>query len=290
MGSKLKPIVVIVGSTASGKSKLAMEIAKRFNGEIISADSWTVYRGFDIGTAKASYNDRKLVKHHLLDITTPEEGFSAAVFKKLADKAIKDIHLRNKLPIIVGGSGLYIDSVIFNYSFLPSHNKSQRVALNAKTTEELLDIAAYQGLDTTDIDTANKRRVIRLIENNGEKPSKGTLRKNTLIIGLHIDKEILIKRVTKRLDTMIDDGLEKEVKTLQNIHGWAIEPMKGIGYREWQAYFDKTQTLQQTKDSIILATKKLIKKQDTWFKRNKSIQWVNNQSQAVALVTTFLDK
>src|SRR5665213_1747042 len=112
MESKLKPLIVIVGATASGKSKLAMEIAERFDGEIITSDSWTVYKGFNIGTAKPTPEDQKLIRHHLLDVTTPDEGFSAAVFKRLANEAINDIQNRGKLPIMVGGTGLYIDSVI----------------------------------------------------------------------------------------------------------------------------------------------------------------------------------
>jgi tRNA dimethylallyltransferase len=290
MDSTLKPIVVIVGVTASGKSKLAMEIAKYFNGEIITADSWTVYRGFDIGTAKASNDDQKLIKHHLLDVTTPDKGFSAAVFKRLANLAINDIQGRGKLPIIVGGTGLYIDSLIFDYSFLPPHDKYSRLALNALSIEELLKITVNQGFDTTIIDTNNKRRIIRLIENNGKQPSKGTLRPNTLIVGLLIDKEVLAGRITDRVNSMINAGLDREVRTLQNTYGWDSEPMKGIGYKEWQAYFNETQTLQQTEDAIIASTNKLVKKQETWFKRNKSIHWVNNQRQVVALVTTFLGK
>ncbi len=290
MESKLKPLIVIVGVTASGKSKLAMEIARRFNGEIITADSWTVYKGFDIGTAKPSPEEQKLIKHHLLDVTTPDEGFSAAVFKRLASTAINDIQKRGKLPIMVGGTGLYIDSVIFDYSFLPPHDKYNRLSLNAMTIDELLQITTSKKFDTSGIDTGNKRRIIRLIENNGEIPSRAKLRKNTLIIGLQINKDVLSDRITKRLNNMISKGLEEEVKSLGENYGWDSEPMKGIGYREWQPYFNKTQTLQQTKDAILASSKKLVKKQETWFKRNKSIHWVNNQRQAVALVTTFLDK
>jgi tRNA dimethylallyltransferase len=290
MDSNLKPLVVIVGATASGKSKLAMEIAIRFNGEIITADSWTVYQGFDIGTAKASNDDQKLIKHHLLDVTTPNQGFSAAVFKRLANLAIKDIQHRGKLPIIVGGTGLYIDSLVFDYSFLPPHDKYNRSSLDGLSIEGLLKITSSQGFDTSIIDTRNKRRIIRLIENNGEQPTKGNLRPNTLILGILIDKEILFKRITRRVNSMINLGLENEVKILETRYGWNCEPMKGIGYKEWQAYFNKTQTLDQTKETIIAATKKLVKKQETWFKRNKSIHWLNNQRQAVELVTTFLDK
>jgi len=290
MESKLKPLIVIVGATASGKSKLAMEIAERFDGEIITSDSWTVYKGFNIGTAKPTPEDQKLIRHHLLDVTTPDEGFSAAVFKRLANEAINDIQNRGKLPIMVGGTGLYIDSVIFDYSFLPPHDKHTRLSLNAMTIEELLKITVDQGFDTNGIDTSNKRRIIRLIENNGQAPFRGELRENTIIVGLRIDKDVLTELIAKRIDYMIKAGLEKEVKILQKKYGWESEPLKGIGYKEWQLYFNKTQTLQETKDAILASTKKLVKKQETWFKRNKSIHWVNNQRKAVELVTTFLGK
>jgi tRNA dimethylallyltransferase len=290
MEPKLKPLVVIVGPTASGKSKLAMGVATRFNGEIITADSWTVYRNFNIGTAKPSVEDQKLIPHHLVDVTTPSEGFSAAVFKTLANQAINDIQGRGELPIVVGGTGLYIDSLIFDYSFLPPHDQYNRLSLNALSIEELLKITSEQGFDTSNIDTKNKRRIIRLIENNGKQPTKNKLRSNTLIIGILIDKEALMDRITKRVDSMINHGLEQEVNDLQNTYGWDSEPMKGIGYKEWKEYFNNTQTLEQTREIIIASTKKLVKKQETWFKRNKSIHWVNNQREAVELVTTFLGK
>ena len=291
MESKLKtPLVVIVGPTASGKSKLAMEIATLFDGEIITSDSWTVYKDFNIGTAKPSIDDQKLIRHHLLDVTTPREGFSAAVFKTLANKAINDIRTRNKLPIIVGGTGLYIDSLILDYSFLPQHDKYNRLSLNALSIEELLKITLEQGFDISNIDTNNKRRIIRLIENDGKQPTKNKLRPNTLIIGIEVDKEDLAGRIAKRVDIMIRDGLEQEVNSLQKIYGWNCEPMKGIGYKEWKEYFNNNQSIEQTKEIIIASTKKLVKKQDTWFKRNKSIHWVNNQRKAVELVTTFLGK
>ena len=227
MESKLKlPLIVIVGPTASGKSKLAMEIATRFNGEIITADSWTVYKDFNIGTAKPSNDDQRLIRHHLLDVTTPRVGFSAAVFKILANKAINDIQSRNKLPIIVGGTGLYIDSLIFDYSFLPQHDKYNRLSLNAMSIEELLKITLKQGYDTTTIDTNNKRRIIRLIENDGKQPTKNKLRPNTLIIGILVDKEVLTEKISKRVNIMIHGGLEREVNSLQKIYGWDCEPMK----------------------------------------------------------------
>ena len=131
-------LLVIVGETASGKSALAMQMAKQYNGEIIAADAWTVYRGFDIGTAKPSAAEQAAVPHHMLDVADPATGFSAAVFKRLAEPIITDIHARGKLPILVGGSGLYIDSILYDYSFLEQPPARLRAELNDATIPELL--------------------------------------------------------------------------------------------------------------------------------------------------------
>lgn len=290
METKLDKLVVIVGATASGKTSLALDIAKEFNGEIVAADSWTVYKEFDIGTAKPSALDQLAIKHHLIDITTADKGFSAAIYKKLAKEAIDDIGSRGKLPILVGGSGLYIDSVIYDYGFLNKHDDKLRLELNDMTTDELLEITKSRGYDTENLDISNKRRIIRLIENNGERPTKKDLRTNTLIIGLNVDKDSLNTQINQRIEQMVNDGLEAEVNQLKKRYGWDIEPMKGIGYREWQDYFKGSKSKAETINNIQLATRHLVKKQQTWFKRNKSIHWVVNKMEAVDLVTTFLGK
>ncbi len=281
---------MIVGETASGKSALAIELAKKFNGEIISADSWTVYKGFDIGTAKPTAEERRRVPHHLLDIADPAEGFNAALYKKLVLKAVEDIDRRGKLPIMAGGTSLYIDSVIFDYSFLPPGKPGERQRLHSLTLPELLKIANESGLDTRSIDNRNKRRVIRLIENQGLLPSRKNIRPNTLVIGLEVSREELKKGIEKRVAKMIHRGLEPEVDSLAKKYGWQIEPMKGIGYREFREYLEGSQTLEETKARIIKSTLDLAKRQRTWFKRNKSIHWVSKQSEAVELTTTFLNK
>jgi len=285
-----QPLIVIVGETAAGKSAMAMRLADQFNGEIICADSWTVYKGFDIGTAKPSLAEQKQIPHHLLDVADPKIGFSAAIFKRLATVVIDDIHERGKLPILVGGTGLYIDSVLYNYSFMPTGPIERRQELDKLSLDEVKAMAAALSLDTTGIDTGNKRRLIRLIENNGKKPERQKLRSNTLVLGLGVPKEDLEARIEIRVDSMISGGLENEVKQLKAEYGWDIEPMKGIGYREFGVYFAGEQTMEQTREQIIRSTLLLAKKQRTWFKRNKSIQWVNDLSQAVDLATTFLNK
>lgn len=282
-------LLVIVGETGSGKSALAMQLAEQFNGEIICADSWTVYKGFNIGTAKPTANDRRRIKHHLLDIADPEQGFSAPEFKERAIQAIDESSARSKLPIMSGGTGLYVDSVIFDYGFLPAGEAGMRTTLSGLPLEALIEQLQELGLDTAGIDLRNKRRVIRLIETNGQRPERHDLRKNTLIIGLKVPRDELAQRIGTRVDTMLAAGLETEVRQLVVRYGWEVEPMKGIGYQEFREYFAGTQPLEETRARIIKSTLDLAKRQRTWFKRNKDIQWVEEQIEAVGLVTTFLN-
>jgi tRNA dimethylallyltransferase len=284
-----KPLVVIVGETASGKSALALKLAGQFNGELICADSWTVYKGFDIGTAKPSKEEQAIVPHHLLDIADPSVGFSAVEFKKRAVAAIDEICARGKLPILVGGTGLYIDSILYDYEFLPAGSGKQREELNGLDLGALQAMAETRGLNTDGIDMRNKRRIIRLLEADGQRPKRSDLRKDTLVLGLSVPKEELQERVIKRVDAMFQNGLEKEVKNLAERYGWDVEPMKGIGYREFESHFSGNQNIEKTCERIIQGTMRLAKKQRTWFKRNNSIQWLNDPSESVAIVTTFLN-
>ncbi len=324
----MPPLIAIVGETASGKSALAMELAQKFNGEIICADSWTVYKGFDIGTAKPSAEERALVPHHLLDVADPLQGFSAVLFQRLAKQAITDITSRMRLPILVGGTGLYVDSVLFDYSFLPANDSDLRAELNLKSLDELLNIAHAHNLDTSKIDVRNKRRLIRLIENDGAMPSRQKLRQDTLVLGMAVSRDELKTRVAKRVDRMLEMGLEREVRELAVRYGWGVEPMKGIGYREWRDYFTRGDgagqtfggsddknvveqlgdarptsgytavldpgapalTLAAVRERILKSTMDLAKRQRTWFKRNQSIQWAPDRSYAVDIATTFLNK
>jgi tRNA dimethylallyltransferase len=289
-GSPTSPLVVLVGETASGKTALALELAEHFNGEIICADSWTVYKGFDIGTAKPSFEDRQRVLHHLLDIADPLQGFSAAEYKRLAEGSILDVGTRGKLPIMVGGTGLYIDGVLYDYGFLPSAGPELRDELNQLSITELLERISDAEISTEGIDVRNKRRLIRLLEVDGERPVKSELRPKTLILGLRVPREELRDRITHRVDAMLAAGLEREVRTLMDEYGWGAEPMKGIGYREFHDYFCGSQSLAQTRERIISSTLGLAKRQRTWFKRNHSIQWIDDPSKAPAIVRDFLNK
>lgn len=240
MAARQSPLVVIVGETASGKSALAMQLAEKFDGEIICADSRTIYKGMDIGTAKPSTGDQLRAKHHLLDVVTPDQNFTAAQFKAMANKIIIEISEAGKLPIMVGGTGLYVDGLLYDFGF-----------------------------------------------NN--KPDKKSLRSNTLILGMLVDRHLLKSRIHDRVEVMISKGLENEVRRLVQKYGWHVKAMTGIGYREFRPYLAGLQSLDETIKNIERNTILYAKRQRTWFKRNDSIHWLDDPRQAVDLVTTFLN-
>jgi tRNA dimethylallyltransferase len=266
-------LIAVVGETASGKSQLAMRIAKDFDGEIIAADSWTVYKGFNIGTSKPSEREQADVRHHLLDAVEAPDGFNAPKFKALAETAIKDINNRGQLAVMAGGTGLSVDSVLYDFGFLDNASAPERQRLDAMGLADLLKKARASGIDLTDIDVRNKRRVIRAIESDGQKPTRGGLRSDAVVIGLRLGNDDLRRSVEQRVDKMLAAGLEREVKALSKKFGWDIEPMKGIGYKEWREYFQGAQDLDQTRQRVISGTMNLAKRQRTWFKRNPDIQW-----------------
>ena len=293
MEYQVSPLVAIVGQTASGKSKLAVKLAEHFQGEIICADSMTVYRGFNLGAAKPTQTERLKIQHHLLDVVDPDSGFNTKEFQRRANIAIQDINRRGKLPLLVGGSGLYIDSVLFEYKFLTPPSLELRHRLNQMDLPELLQKANDLKLDTNLIDIRNKRRVVRLIETNGLQSIKKPIRPGTVVIGLQIPQEDLEIRVKQRVEEMIANGLENEVRNLARIYGWQIEQMKAVGYREWRDYFEGNATYTELVHMILKDTLALAKKQNTWFKRNKSIHWFSNRykfGEIVELVTTVLNK
>ena len=288
----IAPIIALVGSTATGKSDLAIDLAKRHDGEIISADSWLVRKYVNIGTAKPSPSMLKQVPHHLINIIEPDEDFSAAKYKKLALKAISEIHKRGKVPFLVGGTGLYIDSVLYDFSFVGESDPATRQKLNAMSLEELHERARIDGLDLSLIDGRNKRRVIRHIESEGRFATRKELRPDTLVIGIACQAELLERRINERVKFMLNNGLENEVKVLSTQYGWDCEALKGIGYSEWQLYFNGKQTIEETEKRIIKDTINLSKRQQTWFKRNISIHWNDtpvNYAIIDDLITTFLN-
>ncbi len=283
-----QPLVVIVGETASGKSALAMELAEKFDGEIICADSRTVYKGMDIGTAKPTEGDRSKIKHHLVDVVTPDQRFTVAQFKSLANKAIKEIHGRGKLPIMVGGTGLYIDSVIFDYDFRPVADPERREQLQAMSVDELQEQLEAEGIALPE-NARNPRHLIRSLETGGVPATKQAILPWTLVIGLKRDRDELERRITERADEMIKDGIVEELKGLIAKYPSDSEAFNCTAYKAFKKYISGEISLEEARELFIKNDLHLAKRQRTWFKRNYSIQWVKEQRHAVELTTTFLN-
>ncbi|HEX9153460.1 MAG TPA: tRNA (adenosine(37)-N6)-dimethylallyltransferase MiaA [Candidatus Saccharimonadales bacterium] len=284
------PLVVIVGETASGKSSLAMEIAGLFDGEIIAADSRTVYRGMDIGTAKPSAEDRARTPHHLIDVVSPDELMTVAGYKPLAGAAIDEVLSRGKLPILVGGTGLYVDSVIYDFSLDGGRpDEELRNRLQQMTVEELQAEILREGLQLPN-NPMNPRHLIRQLERGGLPVSREKLRQNTLVLGVQVDPGALKERIIFRVDEMLRLGLENEARVLFNKYGPECQPLQTIGYQEFREYFAGRATIDDVREAMITHTLQYAKRQRTWFRRNSDIQYICKKEQAVDLVTTFLNK
>jgi len=282
-------LIVVVGPTASGKSALAMRIAAMYNGEVIAADSRTIYRGMDIGTAKPSAEDQRRVRHHMLDIRNPDESFSAAEFQKLANAAIADIQSRGKLPILVGGTGLYIDAVIFDYRFGPPADAKKRAELNALSVEELQKLCRENNIDIP-INSTNKRHLVRAIELGGLLKRKMVLRDRIFVVGISTEKDILKQRIEKRAREMVAQGVVEEVKRIGKRYRWRGEALKGNIYRIFKEVVEEKVTLDAAIDMFVAYDLALAKRQMTWFKRNSHIVWSSDPQVLLDRVGTFLSQ
>ena len=290
--NELKPLVILVGPTAVGKTAASIGLAKALNGEIISGDSMQIFRGLDIGTAKITKEEMQGVPHHLIDIKEPWETFSVAEFKRLADEAIADIHARGKLPIIVGGTGFYINSVLYEYHFGEADTDEAYRAELEQYAEAHGNEALWNILQEKDPDSAAKlhsndtKRVIRALEvlhvtgiPASERQStvdKQTMRYNAVYIALNMPREVLYDRINRRVDIMIQDGLEAEVRTaLANGTEQDALSMTSIGYRQMIQYFNEEISFDRAVELIKRDTRHFAKRQLTWFRHDPNIQWVD---------------
>lgn len=268
------PLVVIVGPTASGKSATAMRIAREFNGEIICADSRTVYKNMDIGTAKPNAQDQAEVSHWGIDLVEPGESFTAADFKFYAQQKIAEIRSRGHLPMLVGGTGLYVDGVIFDYEFAPAQPVLRKM-LEELSLEELHEYCKNNNV-TLPENEQNKRYVIREIERqnaSGKRLNEPT--PNTLVVGIATNRDILRARIEARSEQLFETGMVEEAKMLGEKYGWDSEAMTGNIYPLVKQFLDGDLSETELKEKFITADWRLAKRQLTWLKRNQFIHWAS---------------
>ena len=281
------PLVVIVGPTASGKSSLAMQIAKQYNGEIICADSRTIYKGMDIGTAKPTKQDQADVPHWGLDLVEPGERFTAADFKQYAQQAIETMRSKGKLPILVGGTGLYIDGVIFDYQFVETDHELRK-KLEGLSLEALKEYCANNNVSLPENEN-NRRYVIRAIE---QKSVSGTRLSapidNSIIVGVTTERNVLRQRIEARAEQLFETGMVEEAKILGEKYGWNSEAMTGNIYKLVKQFVDGDFDEDELKHRNATADWQLAKRQLTWLKRNPFIHWVA-LDEAVLYVASRLD-
>ncbi|MDO4871010.1 MAG: tRNA (adenosine(37)-N6)-dimethylallyltransferase MiaA [Candidatus Saccharibacteria bacterium] len=270
------PLIVILGSTGTGKTAISLELASKIGGEIICADSRTVYRHMNIGTAKPSDKDRAKIKHWCLDLVNPNERFTVADFKIQAQIAINDIRSRGKYPILVGGSGLYIDSVIFNFDLLPKANQKLRQELNILTTGELQQHCIKNNIILPNNYT-NRRHLIRKIETNGAVVKNTDILSNTIVMGIDVEKTTLRKRVANRVEQMLKDGLLQETEYLYKNYNTKLESMTANVYSLANRYRTGEINKKQFIELATIRDMQLVKKQRTWFRRNQHIIWLRRE-------------
>lgn len=281
-------LIVIVGPTASGKSDAAMQLAIQFNGEIICADSRTVYRELDVGTAKPSAQDQLAVPHHLVDIKAPSERFSAAEFQQLANKAIANIQERGKMPILVGGTGLFIDSILFSYQFGSAPHPQLRAELEKKTIEELQNYCILHSIELPK-NVLNKRHLVRVIEQKGVNKQRSlSIRPDTFVVGISPEKDILKQRIARRSETIVTQATINEATKVAQKYGWEAPGLSGNIYPIIRRFVNGEIGLHEAKELFIIADWQLARRQMTWFKRNPFIQWASSTDEAVQLIAKHL--
>ncbi len=272
-----RPVIFIVGVTASGKTACALEVAKRLNGEIICADSQTLRKDLNIGTAKPAKEEQSSAKHHMLDLIEPYDRFSVAEFKKQAEVAIQEIQSRGKIPIVVGGTGLYIDSLFYDYDL--TINKIDRDEYDNLSVNELQQIIVDRGYELP-ANKNNPRHLIGVIARAGETSIDIIPAKDSLIYGIRRPDTEIKDRINKRVEIMFDNGLIDEVKSVSKKYGKPPAKLDAICYPIIQRYLDGNINLDEAKQLFKTADWQYARRQKAWFKRNQFIQWFEDEKQA----------
>ena len=297
-------VIVICGPTASGKTSLSISLAKKINGEIVSCDSMQIYKEMDIGSAKPTVEEMQEIKHYLVDFVSPEKRYSVSEYKEDASKAIEEIINKGKTPIIVGGTGLYLNSLIYNIQY-----NEMEVDLNYR--RELEKEAEEYGLEVLynrakEIDpeamekvSANdKKRITRVLEiynatgrnkTELEKKSRKEVPYNYLIFGINMERSILYDRINKRVDIMLEQGLIEEVKNLINKYSNMPTAMQGLGYKEVKEFLDGNISKEEMIEKIKMETRRYAKRQITWFKRRENIIWLDGLNKTEENVNSIME-
>lgn len=295
-------LIVLVGPTAVGKTEFSIELAKKVNGEIISGDSMQVYKQMDIGTAKITQDEMSGIPHHMLDILEPDENFSAYEFKNRAQRLIKEITARGHVPIIAGGTGLYIQSLIHNYDFEDetiSEQKSLEIEaklseLDQLSNEELHQyLASFDEASAQDIHPNNRKRVRRAIQyylktkkllSSRKKVQQFTENYDTLLLGIEMSRDILYQRINKRVDIMLERGLVSEVQQLVDNGYETSQSMQAIGYKEIVPVIKQELSLDEATEKLKQHSRNYAKRQMTWFKNKLDVLWLDREKMSLSLM------
>lgn len=268
-------LIAIVGPTASGKTGLSVRVAEQFGCEIICADSRTVYEGMDIGTAKPTKQEQARVRHWGLDIVRPDQSFTVADFKRYAQEAIADIRGRGKIPLLVGGTGLYVDAVMYDYELGPPADPDVREKLESLTVEELQGYCVQNNIPLPE-NTQNKRHLVRAIERgNVSAISKSPLQQDNYIVGIATSMDTLRTRIVARTEQLFENDVVTEATMLGKKYGWNSEAMTGNIYPIIKSHLEGELTLAEVKDRFTTLDYRLAKRQMTWFRRNPDIMWAD---------------
>lgn len=282
----MEKVIVVVGPTGVGKTKMGVALAKYFNGEVISGDSMQIYKTMDIGTAKVTTSEMEGIVHHLIDIKEPTESYSVKDFQDEVRLKIKEITSRGKLPIIVGGTGLYIKAALYDYEFSESQTNHQEYVAKYQnyTNQELYEyLIKIDEKSAQELHPNNRQRVLRAIaiyESTGIKKSDTLAKQNhellydAKFIGLTLAREVLYQRINQRVDLMMTQGLLEEIDSLmKKNYSRELQSMKAIGYKEWFAYYQGNQSLEETLELIKKNSRNYAKRQYTWFNNQVPVTW-----------------